>query len=97
MNTIFSLHAAYQYKDHIIRAEKRSIFYKMEYSLIIDGVKQDQLEGLYGILILHGVIEDNGIKKPVEVIMKQKIFTTKFYFKVDGEIHKMEKYKIEDV
>lgn len=97
MESIFSKHAIFRYKNHVIKAEKRSLLYKMEYSLIIDGVKQDQLEGLYGILILHGILEDNGNSKLVEVIMKQRIFTTKFYCKIDGKIHKMNKYKLDNV
>jgi len=97
MESIFSKHAIFHYKNHVIRAEKRSLFYTMEYSLIIDGVKQDQIKGLYGILIHHGILEDNGNRKPVEVIMKQRIFTTMFYCKIDGEIHKMNKYKLDEI
>jgi len=97
METIFSIHQVFRYKNHVIRAEKRSLFYTMEYSLIIDDVKQDQIKGLYGILILHGMLNDNGHQKPLKVIIKQTIFTSKFYCKIDGEIHKMNKYKLDEV
>jgi len=46
METIFSIHRVLHYKNHTIRAEKRSLFYTMEYSLIIDDLKQDQVKGL---------------------------------------------------
>jgi len=97
METIFSIHQVFRYKNHVIRAEKRSLFYTMEYSLIIDDVKQDQIKGLYGILILHGMLKDNGHQKLVKVIVKQTIFTSKFYCKIDGEIHKMSKFKLDEV
>jgi len=74
METIFSIHQVFRYKNHVIKAEKRSLFYTMEYSLIIDDVKQDQIKGLYGILILHGMLNDNGHQKPLKVIVKQTIF-----------------------
>jgi hypothetical protein len=97
METIFSIHQILHYKNHVIRAEKRSLFYTMEYSLIIDNVKQDQINGLYGILILHGMLKDNGHQKPVKVMVKQTVFTSKFYCKIDGEIYKMNKYKLDEV
>lgn len=97
METIFSVHQVLYYKNHVIRAEKRSLFYTMEYSLIIDDVKQDQIKGLDGILILHGMLNDNGHKKPLKVIVKQTLFSSKFYCKIDGEIHKMSKFKLDEV
>ena len=97
METIFSIHQVLHFKNHVIRAEKRSLFYTMEYSLIIDNVKQDQVKGLYGILILHGMLNDNGHQKPVKVMVRQTIFTSKFYCKIGDEIHKMGKFKLDEV
>lgn len=93
MKTIFSIHKEFHYKNHVIRAEKRSLFFTMEYSLIIDDIKQDQIFGLYGILVLHGTIQDNDVSKPVKIVMKQKIFTTDFYCMIDDEMHKMNDFK----
>ena len=93
MNTIFSIHKVFHYKNHVIIAEKRSLFFTMEYSLIIDDIKQDQIFGLYGILVLHGAMNDNEVSKPVKIVMKQRIFTTDFYCMVDNEMHKMNNLK----
>lgn len=88
-NTIFSIHKVFHYKGHTIVAEKRSLLYTMEYSLLIDGIKQDQIYGLYGILVLHGNIDVGGLKTPVKIVMKQRIFKTDFYCIINGEKHKM--------
>ena len=93
MKTIFSIHKVFHYKNHVIRAEKRSLFFTMEYSLIIDDIKQDQIFGLYGILVLHGTINDNKVRKPVKIVMMQRIFTTDFYCMIDNEMHKMNDFK----
>lgn len=95
MSSIFSRHQVFQYNDHVIRAEKRSLFYTMEYSLIIDEVKQDQILGLYGILVLHGNIGEKDNRKPVKVIMKQRIFRTDFYCLIDGKMNKMTELKFD--
>lgn len=97
MNTIFSIHKVYYYKNNVIRAEKRSLFFTMEYSLIINDIKQDQIFGLYGILVLHGKIIENEVTKPVKIVMKQRIFTTIFYCLIDDKMHKMDDYKYEGV
>lgn len=62
----FSVHKVCSHDGHEIRVEKRSLFFTMECSLIIDGTKQDQLLGTYGLFILHGVIDEAGSKIPVE-------------------------------
>jgi len=97
MITVLSRHQVFYYKDHVIRAEKRSLFYTMEYSLIIDDIKQDQILGLHGILVLHGMIKEGALEKPVKIIMKQKILKTDFYCQVDGKIHKMSELKFDDL
>jgi len=56
----FSVHKFCTVDGHEVRVEKRSLFFTMEYSLIIDGVKQDQLLGTYGLFVLHGVIDQAG-------------------------------------
>ncbi|MEA2021654.1 MAG: hypothetical protein U9N08_04185 [Candidatus Caldatribacteriota bacterium] len=68
----------------------------MEYSLIIDDIKQDQIKGLYGILVLHGMLDDDGNKKPLKVIVKQTLLTSRFYCKIDGKIYEMESFKIDE-
>jgi hypothetical protein len=94
-NTIFSIHKVCTYKDQVIVAEKRSLLYTMEYSLIINNVKQDQIYGLYGLLTMHGNIEVDGRTVPVKVIMRQRIFTTKFRCLIDDEIIEMKDLKYE--
>ena len=97
MHSIFSRHQVFHFRDHVIRAEKRSLFYTMEYSLIIDEVKQDQILGLYGILVMHGTIREENAAFPVKVVMKQKIFSTDFYCLVEGRMYKMSEYKYGEV
>lgn len=96
-NTIFSIHKEYTYKNHKIVAEKRSLLYTMEYSLIIDDKKQDQIYGLYGILTMHGIIKDGDIESPIKIIMKQKVFRTKFYCIIDDKLYEMNDLKYEGV
>jgi len=88
----FSVHRVCTYDGHEIRAEKRSLFFTMEYSLIIDGAKQDQLLGTYGLFVLHGVIDSDGTKVPVEVLIEQPWWSTRFRCKVAGELIEMQRY-----
>ena len=92
MKTIFSLHKICNYQGHVIRAEKRSLFFTMEYSLIVEDVKQDQVLGSYGIITMHGFLDNESKKKPLKIIIKQKVFRAKFYLSVDGQKHLMEDY-----
>ena len=96
MKTIFSIHKVLHYKEHVIRAEKRSLFNGMEYSLIIDDVKQDQIYGLYGMLVLHGKLLEKDISKPVKIIMKQRILSTEFYCKIEDQLLKMEDFSFDE-
>jgi hypothetical protein len=91
------MHKVFHYQGHVIRAEKRSLLYTMEYSLIIDDVKQDQIFGLYGTLVLHGFIDDKDVRRPVKVLMKQRIFTTRFFCLVDGELHEMSDFDVHEI
>jgi hypothetical protein len=88
----FSVHKVCTYEGHEIRVEKRSLFFTMEYSLIIDGAKQDQLLGTYGLFILHGVIDEAGTKIPVEVLIEQRWWATVFRCKAAGEFIEMQRY-----
>jgi hypothetical protein len=88
----FSVHKVCTYEGHEIRVEKRSLFFTMEYSLIIDGAKQDQLLGTYGLFILHGVIDKTGAKIPVEVLIEQHWWETVFRCKAAGQVIEMETY-----
>lgn len=97
MKTIFSLHKIFNYKNHVIRAEKRSLFFTMEYSLIIDDKKLDQIFGTYGILTMYGHLDDDNITKPVKIVMKQRVFSTDFYCMIDNELHKMSDFEFENI
>jgi hypothetical protein len=96
MKTICSIHKVLRYKEHVIRAEKRSLFNGMEYSLIIDDVKQDQIYGLYGLLVLHGKLQERDSSMPVKIIMKQRILSTEFFCKVGDELYKMEDFSFDE-
>lgn len=76
----------------MIRAEKRSLFFTMEYSLIVDGEKQDQLLGTYGIFSLHGFLAEGETKLPVEVLVQQGFLSTKFFLKAESNLFKMHPY-----
>jgi len=88
----FSVHKVCTYEGHEIRVEKRSLFFTMEYSLIIDGAKQDQLLGTYGLFILHGVIDSDGTRVPVEGLIDQGWWKTEFFCKVAGEHIELQRY-----
>jgi hypothetical protein len=87
-----SVHKVCTFDGHEIRVEKRSLFFTMEYSLIIDSMKQDQLLGTYGTFILHGVIEKDGAKVPVEVLIEQHWWLTGFRCRVGGQFIELEEY-----
>lgn len=92
-NSRFSVHKVCTYDGHEIRVEKRSLFFTMEYSLIIDGAKQDQLLGTYGLFILHGVIESDGARVPVEGMVDQGWWKTEFHCKVAGEFIELQRHE----
>ena len=92
MKNIFSIHKVLRYKEHIIRAEKRSLFFTMEYSLVIDDVKQDQIFGTYGLLVMHGRLKEKDGDIPVKIIMKQRILSTEFFCRIGDELFKMEDF-----
>ena len=96
-NTIFSIHKVLNYNGHEIKAEKRSLLLTMEYSLIVDGVKQDKILGTFGILTMHGSVEDNGVKNPFQIVVKQKTFAAKFYCYIDNTMHEMEDFKYNEL
>jgi hypothetical protein len=89
----FSVHRVCTYEGHEIRVEKRSLFFTMEYSLIIDGAKQDQLLGTYGLFVLHGIIDEGGTRVPVEILIEQRWLSTAFRCKVAGQILGMQRYE----
>jgi hypothetical protein len=90
--TRFSVHKVCTVDGHEIRVEKRSLFFTMEYSLIIDGAKQDQLLGTYGLFVLHGIIDKAGAKVPVEILIEQRWWSTAFRCKVAGQVIEMQGY-----
>jgi hypothetical protein len=62
--------------------EARSNLFFTEYCLIVDGVKQDQIRGLFGTFYLHGRIQDD----PLRVKIKQGFGGTKYKIKFQGEV-----------
>ena len=69
--------------DHSIEIECRNSFWVLQYTLVVDGFKQDQIEGLMGRFYLRGWLEVDGIKKPFRVRVKQGL-GTKFVIEYDG-------------
>lgn len=94
---VLAVQKIHHYRGHTIRVQKTSLVYKMQYGLVIDGVKQDQLEGLYGTFSLHGVVEDDDRSTPVEVIVKQGFFTGAYFCRIDGKTARMKSYRIEGI
>jgi len=90
IQTRFSVHKVCWVGGHEVRVEKRSLFFTMEYSLIIDGVKRDQLLGTYGTFVLHGVFDQDQGKVPVEVLIEQRWWSTVFTCKVGGQLVEMQ-------
>ena len=64
-----------RYQGHEIRVQKTSLIHRMQYGLVIDGVKHDQVDALAGTFSLHGVIRDGQDVIPVEVVVRQGLFT----------------------
>lgn len=65
-----------------IYIEARTVGFFNEYSLIVDGVKQDQIRGLFGIFYLHGKIQDD----PLRVKIKQGPIGTKYKIEFKDDV-----------
>ena len=72
------------YRSHEIRVQKTSLIHRMQYRLVIDGVKQDQLDALASTFSLYGVIRDGQEPIPVEVVVRQGLFTGDYTCRVGG-------------
>jgi len=94
---VFALQRVYYYNDHEIRVQKTSYVHRMQYSLAIDGVKQDQIDALAGTFSLHGVIREGDTTIPVEIIVKQRFLTGTYFCRVGGTTTRMERYRVEDL
>ena len=47
-------------EGHTIEIEARSGFWDHQYSLVVDGIKQDQIKGFFGHFYLRGQLEVSG-------------------------------------
>ena len=62
-------------EGHDIEIEARSGFWDHQYSLVVNGFKQDQIKGFFGEFYLRGQLEIDGEKKPFRVRIKQGLGT----------------------
>lgn len=69
---------------HNIEVEARTNFVAVEYALIINNRKIDQISGLLGAFKLRGVIQTDEAERFVVVHVKQSLFGTKFSLEIDG-------------
>ena len=92
---MFALQRVFHYKDHEIRVQKTSFIHRMQYGLVVDGVKQDQIDALAGTFSLHGTIRDGDTVTPVEIVIKQGLVHGSYYCRIDNTITKMKRYTIE--
>jgi len=90
---ILALQRCARYHDHEIRVQKTSLVHRMQYSLTIDGVKQDQLDALGGTFSLHGVVVEADARLPVEVIVRQGFFTGAYECRVAGSTVPLERVR----
>ena len=95
--TVFAVQKMHSFDGHLIRVQKTSLVYKMQYGLVIDGVKQDQIEGLYGTFSLHGVMDVGNSTVPVEIIIKQGILAGTYYCRVAGVTSRMRNWSFESI
>ena len=94
---ILTLQRRCTYNGHEIRVQKTSLIHRMQYSLTIDGVKQDQVDALAGTFGLQGVIREGESVTPVEIIVKQGFFTGAYFCRINGVTTRMERYTYEDL
>lgn len=94
---ILALQRRCTYRNHEIRVQKTSLIHRMQYGLIIDGMKQDQVDALAGTFSLHGTIRDGDSAIPVEIIVKQGFFTGTYFCLINGVATRMERYRHEVV
>ena len=95
---IFALQRIHHFGNHVIRVQKTSFIHRMQYGLVIDSVKHDQLDALAGTFSLHGVIQEGDEKIPVEVIVKQGLLSGTYYCRVASDPPlKMKRYSVETI
>jgi hypothetical protein len=92
---ILALQRRCLYGGHEILVQKTSLIHRMQYGLIIDGVKQDQIDALAGTFALHGAIREGKSVIPVKVVVKQGFFTGTYHCVIDGVARRMERYRHE--
>jgi len=63
------------------------------YRLIIDNEKHDEIRGYIGEHTLRGKLTKDGTALPVQVVIKQGWFGTKYKLLVDGREHPLQKTK----
>ena len=69
-------------RDNEVLIEARNNLFFTEYCLVVDGVKQDQIRGLFGTFYLHGRIQDDSL----HVIVKQGLFGAEYKIKFQDEV-----------
>jgi hypothetical protein len=74
--------ASIEIEGHSIEIEARSGFWDHQYSLVVNGIKQDQIKGFIGHFYLRGQLEVNSENKPFRVKIKQGLGT---WFSVEYE------------
>lgn len=77
MGLFSDLHTA-SIEQNSIRIEARNIIFANEYSLIVNGNKQDQILGFLGRLYLHGEIQIEGSRRELTVEIDQRPFSTTY-------------------
>jgi hypothetical protein len=66
-----------------IRLEARSGLLASEYSLIVDGIKQDQVCGIFGTFYLHGRLKED--KSSLFTVVIKQGFGTRYYVQYKGQ------------
>ena len=94
---VLALQRRCSFNGHEIRVQKTSFIHRMQYGLAIDGVKQDQVDAVAGTFSLHGVIREDGSTIPVEIVIRQGLFTGMYFCVINGVSTRMERCRHEDL
>ncbi len=81
---IFNDHIKHNYKNNIIEIEARTTANFIEYDLIINNNKCDNIKGLLGNMKLRGYISINNKTTPLTIIIKQSLFGTKYFLETEN-------------
>lgn len=79
-------HAYYDLDNETrIEVEARNNIFHIEYALLINNVKQDQITGFLGDYKLRGTILSSDSNQPMTVHIHQKLFSTKYVLDIQGK------------